>query len=401
MSLRQTDREGAELHTGLPASAGLPAGSTDEVWLPPKTKRSRDPAFIWNHQHGRWFDLVWLIYSVFFFIQPVQRNTAHEWIQFSWVYLLFLALYIGIIRAPSRQIALGCMTALGLLGVWYYPLNQSAGGMLVYVVAFAPFVIESAVVCMVIFAAVAAASAAEGLLLHISPWSWGFVALFSFSVGAGNLVGAQRMRANKRLSLAQEEIAHLAKVAERERIARDLHDVLGHTLSVVILKSELAGKLISQSPERAHKEIAEVEQISRQALAEVREAIRGYRSEGLAAEIERARKVLEAAAVSLSCNASPPKLRPAEEAVVSLVVREAVTNIVRHAGANCCNIIFTEDRDAKQIVVEDDGRGGILREGSGMRGMRERVESIGGKLRFDSEAGTRLTIEIPSTQEAV
>jgi two-component system sensor histidine kinase DesK len=132
----------------------------------------------------------------------------------------------------------------------------------------------------------------------------------------------------------------------------------------------------------------------------VREAIRGYRSEGLVAEIERARTALDAAGVALDCITAPPQLRPAEETVVSLIVREAVTNIVRHAQASQCSILFKQDEKMRWLVVEDNGRGGIRHEGNGLRGMRERVESLGGRLWFDSEAGTRLTIEIPAVEEA-
>jgi two-component system sensor histidine kinase DesK len=288
------------------------------------------------------------------------------------------------------------MAAMTLLGLGYYPINQGASGILIYVVAFAPFVTETVTASLLIFLAVAGSAAAEGILLQMSPWSWGFVLVFSIAVGSGNLVGAQRMRSNMKLSLAQEEIAHLAKMAERERIARDLHDVLGHTLSVVVLKSELAGKLMNDNPERSRREIGEVESIARTALAEVREAIRGYRSEGLIAEIDHARATLDAAGVTLECPPALPKLRPAEETVFSLIVREAVTNIVRHAQASQCRVRFEESDSAKSLVVEDDGRGGIRYEGNGLRGMRERAESLGGRLRIDSGTGTRLTIEIPA-----
>jgi len=203
------------------------------------------------------------------------------------------------------------------------------------------------------------------------------------------------MRANRKLELAHEEIAQLAKLAERERIARDLHDVLGHTLSLVVLKSELAGKVLEGDPERARREIGEVEQIARKALGEVREAIRGYRSEGLAAEIARAQKTLDAAGVTLECGDKPPHLAPAEETVLSLIVREAVTNIVRHAQASRCRLEFAASGQGTALVVEDNGCGGIRQEGNGLRGMRERVESLGGQLRIDSGQGTRLMIEIP------
>lgn len=314
---------------------------------------------------------------------------------FAGVYLCFLALYTGVVYSRSERIQLVLLATLAVLGAGYYPFNIGAGGMFIYVAAFVPFVSESIVVSVATFGVVAASMALEGWHLHINPWSWGFNIFLSIAVGSGNLVAAQRMRANKKLGLAHEQIAHLAKLAERERIARDLHDVLGHTLSVVVLKSELAGKLMQRDPERARREIGEVEQIARKALSEVREAIRGYRAEGLAAEIARAKQTLDAAGVTLECGDRPPHLAPAEETVLSLIVREAVTNIVRHAQASNCRLEFAANGTGTALVVEDDGRGGIREEGNGLRGMRERVESIGGKLQIESGQGTRILIEIP------
>lgn len=347
-----------------------------------------------NHSR-RWFDFIWLVYSVFFFIEPIQRNSRPYWIQFACVYAIFLALYAGIIYANSRRTAYLCLAAMGILGLIYYPMNTSAAGMMIYIVAFAPFISESISSSIVILALGSLSLVAEGLLLHLNPWSWGFPAFFSVLVGAGNMVAAQRMRANQKLMLAQEEIEQLAKVAERERIARDLHDVLGHTLSVVVLKSELAGKLLHQDPARAKKEMAEVEQIARTALAEVREAIRGYRAEGFSAELDRARATLDAAGVALDYSSTPPKLLPAQETVLSLIVREAVTNIVRHAHASQCRISIEQNAGRTMLLVEDDGRGGIRNEGSGLRGMRERVESLNGHLQISSSNGTRLIIDVP------
>lgn len=349
-----------------------------------------------THGHRKWFDLIWIVYSAFFFIEPIQRNTRDHWIQFAAFFAIFVGLYLAIILTNSRRTAYFGLAGMGLLGVLYYPSNASAAGVFIYVIAFAPFISESLAVCFSIFALMSLALVAEGLLLHLNPWSWGFPVFVGLAVGSGNMIAAQRLRANQKLSLAREEIEHLAKVAERERIARDLHDVLGHTLSVVVLKSELAGKLLRQDPERAQKEMAEVEQIARTALGEVREAIRGYRSEGLVAELDRARATLDAAGVTLECVSTTPKLLPAEETVLSLIVREAVTNIVRHAHASHCRITLERNDNRMALLVEDDGRGGIRQEGSGLRGMRERVESLGGTFHIVSEEGTRLVVEVPA-----
>jgi two-component system sensor histidine kinase DesK len=346
----------------------------------------------------RWnfFDFIWLIYSAFFFIEPIEQHSRVKWLIFAAAYLCFLGMYAGIVYGKSQRIQYLMLVAMTLLGAAYFPINSGAAGMFIYVAAFVPFIAESIPVSVATFLGVSAILLIEGWRLHMNPWGWGFNIFLSIAVGSGNLVAAQRMRANKRLDLAHEQIAHLAKLAERERIARDLHDVLGHTLSVVVLKSELAGKLMDRDSDRARNEIREVEQIARKALTEVREAIRGYRSEGLAAEIARAQKTLDAAGVALECSGvSLPQLAPAEETLLSLIVREAVTNIVRHAQASRCRLEFAANGTGTALVVEDDGRGGIREEGNGLRGMRERVESMGGKLQIDSEQGTRLLIEIP------
>jgi two-component system sensor histidine kinase DesK len=350
---------------------------------------------IWHERKGRFYDFIWLVYTVFFFIQPIQEHNREKWILFAVAYLTFLGIYAGLVYQKSKRGQYILLALMAVLGAAYFPFNAGASGMFIYVAAFIPFISESIAVCVTTFIAACAVIMTEGWLLHMSPWNWAFTAFFAVAVGLGNLVAAQRMRANKRLNLAHEQIAHLAKLAERERIARDLHDVLGHTLSVVVLKSELAGKVMERDPARARKEIGEVEQIARKALGEVREAIRGYRSEGLAAEIARAQKTLDAAGVTLECLAKPPQLAAAEETVLSLIVREAVTNIVRHAQASHCRLEFAANGDGTALVVEDDGRGGIRQEGNGLRGMRERVESIGGRFQIDSAQGTRLVIEIP------
>jgi two-component system, NarL family, sensor histidine kinase DesK len=344
---------------------------------------------------SRLFDFIWLIYSVFFFIQPIEDHSRIRWIEFVAAYLCFLGIYTGVVYAKSKRTQILLLASMAVLGICYFPVNPGAAGIFIYVAAFIPFISESIPVSVATFAGACAIMMTEGWLLHRSPWTWAFCAFFVIAVGSGNLVAAQRMRANKKLNLAHEQIAHLAKLAERERIARDLHDVLGHTLSVVVLKAELAGKVMDRDPGRAWKEIGEVEQIARKALGEVREAIRGYRSEGLAAEINRAQKTLDAAGVTLECEAKPPQLAPAEETVLSLIVREAVTNIVRHAQASRCRLEFAANGHGTALLVEDDGRGGIRQEGNGLRGMRERVESMGGQFRIDSARGTRLVVEIP------
>ena len=362
-----------------------------------------NPGLTLPEKAGRWraWNLVWLIYSVFFFIQPLQSGSRRDWLIFAAVYPVFLAIYVTLIWARQRRTRLIMLLAMAILGAAYYPLNPSAGAtMFIYVASLMPFTARYLSLAVGTIIAATIASAGEGILLHQNAWSWGSLSFLAATIGTGNLIQALRRGATERLLRAQEEIEQLAKLAERERIARDLHDVLGHTLSVVVLKSELAGKLMSSDTERARVEIGEVEQIARKALAEVREAIRGYRAEGLFAEIARARRTLDVAGVSLDCQTEGVRLEPAQESVLSLVLREAVTNILRHAGATSCRLEVAADDRGTVLRVEDNGRGAIEREGNGIRGMRERVEALGGRLRIESSQGTRLTAEIPHAAAA-
>jgi len=172
--------------------------------------------------------------------------------------------------------------------------------------------------------------------------------------------------------------------------------VLGHTLSVITLKSELAGKLIDRDPLRAGKEIREVEEISRKALSEVRDAIRGYRAKGLSAELAQAKATLETAGVSVQLEAATTLQIPAmQESVLSLAVREGVTNVVRHARASSCRLRLEQQNASCRLEIADDGQGFVNVEGNGLRGMRERVEMLGGTLERNNKSGTMLVITLP------
>jgi two-component system sensor histidine kinase DesK len=345
-----------------------------------------------------WIRFIWVVYSVWFFIEPVQRHSVSYWAWFALAYAFFLFFFFAPHFSDYRLQKL-CLVGMFVLGLVYVPFNPGAAGIYIYFAAIVPFVVESPRLLAGLILGECVCILLQAWIFHITPWSWISAVFFSLIVSASNFAFAQQRRADSRLRLANEEIEHLAKMAERERIARDLHDVLGHTLSVIVLKSELAGKLMATNPERTALEIQEVEQIARKALAEVRHAIGGYRSEGLAAEVQRAERTLDAAGVRLKCDAKPPRLNPAEETVLSLVVREAVTNIVRHAHARQCRLEFFTSADHHQLTVEDDGSGLIRQEGNGLRGMRERIEALGGSFSVVAGRGTRLTVEIPISRQ--
>lgn len=336
---------------------------------------------------------IWLVYSLFFFVQPVIDRSLREWAIFLPWFAAFLFCYIY--PDYNRRAGIWCVLAMAALGLGYVPVNPGVSGIFIFVAAFVPFIIPSLVPALIGLGLVALAVCLDGLYFHIHPWIWSTVAIVSTVVGAANLAHVREKRAGGKLLRAQEEIEHLATVAERERIARDLHDVLGHTLSMITLKAELAGKLLVSDPQRAAIEIADVEQTARRALAEVREAVGGYKAEGLQTELARARMTLASAGVDLEADAAPQGLPAAEETVLALIVREAVTNIVRHAQAKQCRVRFVTASDQILVILKDDGRGTVAKEGNGLRGMRERAEALGGEFSWQCGSGMELRIQLP------
>jgi two-component system, NarL family, sensor histidine kinase DesK len=348
-----------------------------------------------DKDHG-WTPLLWVVYLGFFFIDPVMSHASLRiWLLDLAGATVFLFLYFGLfaLESPRTAIHIGGMVLLGML---FLPINGGACTFFIFASAMLPFSVKTQTAAFLGLAIVAIVGAIEGLLLHLNGWTLFYAAVFPMIIGAGNTVFAERNRMNRKLRKANEEIEHLAKVAERERIARDLHDVLGHTLSVITLKSELAGKLMDRDPQRAAQEIHEVEEISRQALSDVRDAIRGYRSHGLLAELARAKSTLETAGLTVECDAAASVNIPAmQESILSLAVREAVTNIVRHAHARTCRMRLEQQNGSCRLQISDDGRGCNGNEGNGLRGMRERVEMVGGTLQRIGASGTTVTITLP------
>jgi two-component system, NarL family, sensor histidine kinase DesK len=347
-----------------------------------------------DRDHG-WVPFVWLVYFGWFFVHPIMDHVGwKEWLATGIAAVVFPVLYFAHFWIKGRWSFL-TVAGILLLGVLYIPSNPGAGGFFIYAAAFAPFLVETELPGAGLVALVIATLIVESFIVPLSGISiWPF-SLMAFLIGAGNVYFAQRNRNNRKLKRAQQEVEHLAKVAERERIARDLHDVLGHTLSVIILKSELAGKLISRDPERARAEMKDVETTSRAALADVRNTIRGYRAQSLEAELKQSLTALETAGVSVQAHTAEISLTPAQESVVAMVVREAVTNVVRHAGARNCQVHLSSSDGTCLLEIRDDGTGGSSIEGNGLRGMRERIEALGGNLQRQISSGTKLTIRFP------
>jgi two-component system, NarL family, sensor histidine kinase DesK len=362
------------------------------------------------HEHGavtdqppdgtRWMRYIWLVYLGALFFQPAFDPAAGplDWFAAVALIAVFLPLYVAGNQAESERQLLLIVGAMAGLAVAGSLINAGASVFVIYAAAIAAYLEPVRRAAGVIAALVGVLVLI--LAMSTTPFPWRALALvpalvFTIVTGAANIVDAERQRAERRLRRADEEIERLAALAERERIARDLHDLLGHTLSLIVVKAELAARLAEREPSRAGDEMRDVERIGREALTEVRAAVIGYRAQGLRGELDGARRALAAAGVEATVEADLPALPIASESALALALRESVTNVVRHADARHATIrIGVEDTNVV-LEVTDDGRGGSEPEGAGLTGMRERIAALGGAVQRDGGAGTRMRVSLP------
>jgi two-component system sensor histidine kinase DesK len=366
-------------------------------------QRAREP------DTADWFcsgraSLLWLLYLGFLFMPATWGGLGWRWL---WATLLslpvFLALYLHQLgRRGSPPVAL--LLAFALLCYALEPFNPFANTYLTYAAAFAPFALPGLLAPLLLTLALVAVLAVEILLLGQPPLLIAISLLVCTVCCVGNAFARERSSQNAALRLSQEEVRRLAAIAERERIGRDLHDLLGHTLSLVAIKGELAGKLVSRDPAAAGREIGEVTQIAREALAQVRTAVAGMRAAELAGELVSARTLLESCGVQLTCRQELADLPAPIETALAMIVREAATNIQRHAHATCASVEISsataDGHGAVALCVSDNGRGGIGARGNGLAGIGERVRALGGTLEIDSPPGAgtvlRACLPVPS-----
>ena len=342
-----------------------------------------------------------LLYSAYFFFMPAYRQPFAVWMEFAVFYAAFLILYFLVGELTGRRQTVAFVLFF-LIVFLYYPLNQDAYVIFVYPFAVLCLFLTRLRTLFLVLIAMMAGVVVETRYLG-RPFATAESVLFYCVIfGLSNFAFAQQARTNSLLERANSEIERLSQEAERERIARDLHDLLGHTLTVITVKLDLARRLLSHDSDRARNEIVEAEQTARNALAEVREAVSGYRAEGLDAEISRARRSLLSADVKLTTTLAPVNLSSSQVNVLCLALREAVTNIVRHAHATVCHVALLEKDRTIHFTIEDNGLGGQIREGNGLRGMRERVQSMAGavKLTGSANGGTSLEITLPLESES-
>ncbi len=347
-----------------------------------------------------------------------------SWRKLNLVYLVFvpLPLFIQSNRNISAWLATILAIAVFLPIYWQHYTQKSdaalRSALLIALIGFALQIFQPGGASIVVYAlaalglhqkprkaiAYSAALLSAMVLLSLArSYHWMSVlplVLVAFAVLMGAIFGRREILRNKELRISRDEVVRHARNAERERISRDLHDLLGHTLSVIALKSELARKLLVRDVNAAGIEIAEVERIARDSLAQVREAVTGMRTTEFSAELANARVTLLSAGLAVRLDIAFIALTPAQAQAFGLVLREAVTNILRHAKAQEVEIQLRLDEQII-LIVRDDGHGALPTPGNGIMGMRERLRALGGDLRIDSNtlsAGIALFACLPCTQ---
>lgn len=365
-------------------------------WLKP----APDSVVADNIKLGKWpwVDAVHLLWTVWVFITPMfGAGYTLSWILITlWSFPLFILFYVLTLASARRHAPIFAL-AMVVLSMALLPIYPS--GMNYFVFGCVMLRTNRSMSVRQYLLELVLLNVAFISLAWWIGYPWQVVAWIpALTVIIGLIVNVERSSSEKdaALRLSHEEVRRLAATAERERIGRDLHDLLGHTLSLITLKMELSRKLFERDPQRSQTELAEAEQIARDALAQVRSAVTGFRAADLAAELASAHLLLESSRVHLRY--SPPPAMPAWiEAGLSMVLREAATNIARHAQANEALIAISVSVDAVLMEVVDDGRGGVSANGNGLAGMRERVLALGGELQIESPKGqgTRLKVRIP------
>lgn len=340
---------------------------------------------------------VWsLLYLGFLFM--TWDDEGSNWLRPTLVSIaIFLPLYFRCYWLTGWK-QLAHVGALAGLAFALVPFNKCAHTYLIYAAIFLPFSGLPLRTSLLLILGGLALYTCELVLLDVPSRPIviiiGVTLIVSVAVCAANTAHREKRLRQSELKLSHDEIRRLAALAERERIGRDLHDLLGHTLSLITLKSELAVRLFDRDPLGARREIVDVERVARDALGQVRRAVTGIRAAGIAAELASAHLLLESGGVRLEYEAlAGSTLPPDIETIFALMIREGVTNIQRHARATQARVSLALAEREVRLVIEDNGRGGVIAPGNGLTGMRERLRALDGDLAIASERGRGTRLE--------
>ena len=384
-----------------PAFAGAfrlqPFDASEDPNAAPGAYAGTDPAPLWTLARARQ-NMIWIyILGLVFLWFSVASLIGAEPTPLQWLYAIAT---LGAIAACYAATSLVCDAPLRWR--WAY-----LGLFVLLVLATYPFLASSVIyygvyLCVMFSTLIPWRQARWGILLTAAlvivlavatkQWAAITIALTGLLAGWATGAGSEGGRLARQLDSSRHRVAVLSVAAERERIGRDLHDILGHSLTAISIKAGLAARLVDHDATAARSEIGDIEDIARQALDDVRATASGYREVSVATEIASARSVLLAAGIEARApSAAEPVSREVSE-LFGYVVREAVTNVVRHSEATTCSIGLTRD----SVTISDDGRGFATAGkvgGSGLPGLAARLEAAGGRLSVRSQPGAGTVIQ--------
>jgi two-component system sensor histidine kinase DesK len=364
--------------------------------LTPELRMSTDP--MTARKRVPWGFLAWTVPLAYVFWAPYEHGAGwFEWTVTALCLLAVLALFLaGMARGERQGFSAGICITLSCIAVGSLAYRPSGGIYFPVAAAFVPAAVGGSVgLSLATVFAITMLFCAEWSLLYFNQPTGILFPLFVVAECVLSGVGVTFIYRQSR------EIQRRDKADERERIANDMHDVLGHSLSSLALKAELARRIFPTDPARALREIGDIEHIARQGLQEMRSAINGYHAGDIGAELDRVEALLRAAGITVTRQGEPLDMPPAYERVLALIAREAVTNILRHSQAKACRLAVFRANGAICLDIADDGLGGTLAEGLGMRSIRTRAEALGGSAKWNSAAGTRLSVSLPLSPAAV
>lgn len=343
----------------------------------------------------RFSPYIWLIYLFFFFFSYLQvPHSAFAHLSMVAGLAMFLALYFHVYwvdKSCVKYNIIGIVVIASLMTM----LSQGASVFFVYAGAF----------CCMLGSPRKAAIALFTIVLWIGTISAIFTLskyfylpgiIFTIFIGGINIYQHEIDQKRQALKLSQQEVKQLAKTAERERIARDLHDLIGHTFSVITLKADLAGKLIDKDSERAKKEIKELENISRTALSQVREVVTGFRTSDLKAELASAKYLLQSNDIDFDYSLGELTVGDQINKELAIIFKELTTNIIKHAKASKVTAAIEQDKKGIRLTVADNGKGmgSQTSDGFGLQGIQERLEKFKGTLKISNIKGCEINIFI-------
>ncbi|MGW1837645.1 sensor histidine kinase [Streptomyces sp. NPDC002067] len=311
---------------------------------------------------GRYAFLPWLLLGMGAFSHIIQGRTGNPWLAGAGL-LAFNSLYVSVVFLsfnPRLRSTAAPVWALAALAAVTYAVALGFGGS--WYLFFLLLALASGTVQplrgrkLALWLLVLGGSAGYLMGQHDPKSAFG-IGYGTFLSGMVTATVLSLFDTIKELDATRQELARGAVERERLRFSRDLHDLLGHTLSVVVVKAEAVRRLGPRDLDAALEQAADIEAVGRQALTEIREAVSGYREGSLSVELDRARSMLEAAGIAPEVHQSGPPLPPQAGALLGWVVREGVTNTVRHSGATRCTIVVRVDEDRARLTVTDDGRG--------------------------------------------